>query len=194
MSALLSSVQLNGVRMALDPGESGALFTLADGGQRAFLIGQEVADGVTLSDVQAAYVILAYEGGQRRLDMAAGPSFSFARAMMGLEPAPGAPQSDALVRTNAPVSAADRAWLAGALAQVEVVEGVARGWRIAEGAPESVQDAGLRVGDLVTAVNGARPADGPAALAAAAQSRTLRLDIERNGGALALSLEIDART
>lgn len=91
LTALLSGIELKGVRIATDVARSGAMFSLADGADRAFLIGQEIVDGVTLAEVDAEYVLLAYDGGQRRLDMTAAPSFSFARAMMGLEPAPGAP-------------------------------------------------------------------------------------------------------
>ena len=190
MAALLSSVQLNGVRMSLDPALSGAMFTLADGGQRAFLIGQEIADGVTLADVQAQYVIVAYEGGQRRLDMAAGPSFSFARAMMGLEPAPGAPQT-LTADAAAPISEADRAWLLAAVRNVETANGVARGWRIDDAAPERVRAAGLAAGDLVTSINGARPGDIAGAIAAT-QTGVLRLEIERDGAPMALTLELGA--
>lgn len=188
MAALLSSVQLNGVRMSLDPALSGAMFTLADGAQRAFLIGQEISDGVTLADVQAEYVIVAYEGGQRRLDMAAGPSFSFARAMMGLEPAPGAPQQ---VSAEAPLSEADRAWLLATVRNVESANGAPRGWRIDASAPERVRAAGLQTGDLVISINGARPGDLAGALAAA-QSGALRLEIERDGAPMALTLEMGA--
>lgn len=187
LAALLSSVQLNGVRMAFEPSQSGAMFTLADGAQRAFLVGQEVADGVTLAEVQADYVILTHEGGQRRLDMAAGTGFSFARAMMGLEPAPGAPQQAS--QADLRITEADRAWFVAVLDNVERVNGVASGWRIADAAPESVRAAGLMAGDLVTSVNGARPGDLVGAINAA-QSGALRLEIERDGAPLSLTLEI----
>lgn len=91
IDALLSTVQLAGVRMAGGDALSGAYLTMGDGAQRAFLVGQTVAEGVTLADVGADYILLAYGDEERQLRMTAGPSFSFARAMMGLEPAPGAP-------------------------------------------------------------------------------------------------------
>lgn len=103
-AALFAGLQLNGVRMADNPVRNGAVLTLSDGAQRAFLVGQEIAAGVTLSEVASNYVLLSYEGGERQLPMTAAPTFSFARAMMGLEPAPGAPQ--ALAQTSASVQPA----------------------------------------------------------------------------------------
>lgn len=106
VSALLSSVQLSGIRMADDPDRSGAMFTMSDGGQRAFMVGQEVADGVTLSDVEADYVLLTYGSSQHRLDMTAPSGFSFARAMMGMDQQAAAPPPNA-VAASAPAAAAD---------------------------------------------------------------------------------------
>lgn len=91
VAALLASIELDGIRMSTDDARSGAMFTLSGGEQRAFIVGQEIADGVTLADVEDGYVLLAYSGGQRRLEMSAPETFSFARAMMGLEPAQDAP-------------------------------------------------------------------------------------------------------
>ncbi|UPT64640.1 MAG: hypothetical protein M0D54_09115 [Hyphomonadaceae bacterium JAD_PAG50586_4] len=200
VAALLSSVQLNGVRMSTDPMRDGAMFTLGDGAQRAFMVGQEVADGVTLADVEASYVVLSYAGGERRLDMQAGPQFSFARAMMGLERAEGAPGvaaapgADAVdVQVASRLSGADRAWLAATLANVETTNGVARGWRITETAPSAVREAGLQSGDLVTAINGAGPDDLGAVLAAARGDR-LDVRVARGDTQLTFSLQIEERT
>ncbi len=189
MAALLSSLELNGVRMALDPVQSGAMFTLADGAQRAFLVGDEIIDGVMLTDVQGSYVILAHAGGQQRLDMRVGPSFSFARAMMGLEPAPGAPSSIAESAIAAPTDT-DGAWLVAAMRTVEIVEGAPRGWRVPADAPAPLLAAGLKSGDLVTSVNGVRAGDGRAA----ALDGPVRVEVERDGTTLTLTLELRGRT
>lgn len=108
--ALLSGVQVNGVRIAADdPSRSGAILTLNDGSQKAFLIGQEISAGVTLSEVSASYVLVAYPGGTQQLTMASGAQgFSFARAMMGQQQeldaqAPAAPAPEA--SSFAPVDA-----------------------------------------------------------------------------------------
>lgn len=199
IEALLSSVQLNGIRMSTEPARSGAMFTLADGGHRAFMVGQEVVDGVVLSEVTADYVLLSYDGGQHRVDMAAAPAFSFARAMMGLEPASGAEppasasQSDDQADAQHHLSAADQAWLARTLSQVEARDGRAVGWRVADAPPGAVTRAGLQSGDLVVGVNGAGP-DNLAAVAAAAQSNTLVLEIERGRGRITITVEAGERT
>lgn len=200
IDALLSTMQLAGVRMATDDGRSGAFLTLADGAQRAYLVGQEVAPGVTLEAVGADSVVLAYDGGQRQLQMSAGPSFSFARAMMGLEPAPGAPpfaaaeqqvtqqaaqQAQETTVAEASPAAAMRAagangsaWL-GALQPAQSANGRA-GLRISGALPEAARTAGLMDGDIIVAINGASPQDA-ANLMAAAQRESLQLSVERQG-------------
>jgi len=195
VAAMLSGMQLNGVRMSTDPARDGAVLTMGDGAQRAFMVGQEVADGVTLYDVEADYVLLAYAGGQQRLQMAAGPSFSFARAMMGLSPAVGAPsltEPNAAEQAVAQLSGADRAWFVAALANPYVENDRARGWRIAPDAPQAVRAAGLQSGDIVTAINGAGPGDAATVLAAA-QSGRVELQVERASERFTLTIDIDAR-
>ena len=81
--ALAESLKLDGVRMAEDPARSGAFFTMADGAQRAFAVGQEIAPGVTLDDVRAQYVVISYTGGAREIPLQRVSSYSFARALMG---------------------------------------------------------------------------------------------------------------
>jgi len=184
VAAMLSSVELLGVRSSTDPMRSGAMFTLADGAQRAFLVGQEVVDGVVLSDVEANFVILSYDGGEHRLDMSAPPTFSFARAMMGQQSAPATTPVAADVSAASPdqiaLGESERAWLASTLANVERRNGEAYGWRIAGSLPQAVTDAGLAEGDLVLAVNGAGPGD-LGVIAAAARSNAVSLEIERGG-------------
>ena len=135
VAALLSGVQLSGLRQASASAPGGAVLTLNDGAQRAFAVGQEISAGVSLAEVGADYVLISYTGGQRQISMSAGPSYSFARAMMGLEPAPGAPQAQPQIQPEpaqaagaAPApSARDVAWLQATLAQVEQEDGAAAG-------------------------------------------------------------------
>ncbi|MBL8549604.1 MAG: hypothetical protein JNJ73_06445 [Hyphomonadaceae bacterium] len=84
-SALLANVKLAGVRVADDPARSGCILTLEDGAQHAFLIGQEIMAGVTLAEVTPDFVLLAHDGGQAQLTLEERPSFSFARALMGVD-------------------------------------------------------------------------------------------------------------
>lgn len=194
--AMLSSMQLLGIRVAEEPSRSGAIFTLADGGQRAFIVGQEVADGVVLSEVTAGHVLLSYGAGEHKLEMTAGPSFSFARAMMGLEPAVGAPalaEAAPVVAANAPSDADLRSWLGQMANNVVIEDGQARGWRIVD-PPAIVVEQGLRAGDVVVGVNGAGPSD-VAALASIAQGGgSLSLKIERDGVTSTLVIEAGQAT
>ncbi len=197
ITATLSGLQLNGLRMASDPVRSGAMFTLPDGGQRAFLIGQEVVDGVVLSEVGVDYVSLSYVGGERRLEMTAAPAFSFARAMMGLEPAPGAPPALAVTEAVAEtvpgmatsISDADRVWLAQTLARAEISADGTRGLRLAGDLPGAISHAGLRTGDLVVSVNG-RSVDDLTAVASAAAAPQVVLEVERGGALYTFTLDV----
>jgi type II secretory pathway component PulC len=227
-AALAASVQLAGVRMSTDPAHSGAVLTLEDGGQRAFVVGQAIAPGLTLADVRENYVLLSYPGGQTQIALQnAAPTYSFARALMGegaappdagfgaasatAAPAPApttlaaaaamaaaAPQPAATPAAAAPnaqqVSAEESAWFAATLANVVVENGEARGWRIAGAVPQRAADAGLRAGDVITAINGARPGDSARALQAMGQDRVV-LSVQRGAGEqLTIALARDART
>ncbi len=300
-AALAQTIKLSGVRMSLDPARSGAVLTLEDGAQRAFGVGQEIAQGVRLSEVRAEYVLVSYSGGQRQIMMANSvPTYSFARAMMGQVPPAAAPtgaggavvlavsaqaHSDAAAATTTGVAApagegvtqtpftstslatqadvpfgaaplraivfdgaatpagpepaalnvgstapslqaqaqgivaqaetdaflAERsgapsdaeamraraqetAWLAATLANVEVADGQALGWRVTEPTPERAAEAGLKSGDLITAVNGVGPNSGAAALGAISQPR-LELSIQRGADEhLTVTIARDART
>lgn len=189
IAATLSSVELLGVRSSTDPMRSGAMFTLADGAQRAFLVGQEVVEGVVLRDVGSHYVILTHDGGEHRLEMAAAPGFSYARALMGQEPAPTTPALEVAASPDQIVFGdSERAWLASTLANVERRDGEAYGWRIGGALPQAVLDAGLADGDLVLAVNGAGPGD-LGVVAAVARANAVSLEIERGGVRRTIRLE-----
>jgi len=108
--AAASNLSLAGVRVAAETDRSSAVIALADGAQRAFRIGDEIADGVRLASVSGDYVIVSYPGGQRQLTIAP-PPVSFARALMGQTPAPvaaaataAAPQSPLLNLTPADIT------------------------------------------------------------------------------------------
>jgi hypothetical protein len=162
-AALLSSIRLAGVRMAEEPSRSGAYFTLADGEQHAFSVGQQISTGVMLADVGRDFVLVSYEGGQQQISMATAPQFSIAQAILGRREAPAeaAPQVAA-----ADTIAVDAAWLTGALGPMHVEDGPSRGLRVPGAAPAAAQAAGLRSGDLIVAVNGVGPGDASALLGA----------------------------
>jgi len=190
--ALVASMKLSGVRMAPDPSLSGAVLTLDDGAQHAFAVGDEIAPGVTLSDVRAGSVLVSFQNGQQELALAGGPpSFSFARAMLGEVAAPAAAaQVAALISPEAHQAHAaalqltpdDARALAVAFAGVSVEQGEANGWRLPANVPAIVTAAGLQPGDLVLAVNGAGPQAGALALGALQQG-DVTLTVKRGAGA-----------
>jgi S1-C subfamily serine protease len=112
---------------------------------------------------------------------------------MGADPVMEAQPAAVIVPVAATRSAgseAERAWLATTLARVEVANGQVRGWRVADPLPEAARAAGLRGGDLVVAVNGAR-ANNVAAAIAAAQTGHLNLDVERGERRLTLAVALN---
>lgn len=189
-AALVSSIQLVGVRVSDEHARSGAMFSLGDGAQRAFVIGQEISSGVRLADVQADYVIVSYDGGQRQLDMAAPPAFSFARALLGHADALAAVQASATPAPQAApatpfaqagVTEQDTAWFAMMLGSVENGENGLSGWRVTAPLPAAARAAGLREGDLIVSVNGVGPGD-PAAVLQAAGQGSVELAVRRGRG------------
>lgn len=86
-NALLTNLQLSGVRVSTDATRSSAVLAMADGAHRAYRVGEEIAEGVRLAEVAADYVLLSYAGGQRQVQMPPAP-VSYARALMGEIDAP----------------------------------------------------------------------------------------------------------
>ncbi len=189
-NSMIGSVRLAGVRMADDPSRSAAMLTMSDGVQRPYYIGQDIGSGVRLEDVQADYVLLSFEGGQRQVSMERLSSYSFANALMGRAQAPAesAPVALASLEQSDAASAQpassemqlneNLSWLVSALARPESVDGVARGWRVSEGVPNAAATAGLRPGDLIVSVNGVGPGDASALLGAVADGQ-VELAVQR---------------
>ena len=182
-AALLSGLQLTGVRVAAEPGASGAVLTMADGAQRAFGVGDEIASGVRLADVGAGYVLLAYDGGQRQLTLATPQGYSFARALMGQEQIGVTQSQPAVAVVTAPPASAQ----AAAYSPVLDAAGRVRGWRIEQGAPSAITGVGLAVGDVVVSINGAPLRDMTQALASLAAGGA-ELGVERAGALMTLSV------
>lgn len=188
IAAALSGLQLSGVRLS-ESLSSGAVLTMADGAQRAFSVGDEVTGGVRLADVGANYVLLQFDGGQRQLTMAAPPTFSYARALMGqAQDAPPPPDvvlggvSSAVAQ--APQMPRDLSWLAAALG---ASESVSEGWRVGAEVPNAVTAAGLQPGDVIVAVNGSGPNDIAAALNAVSSGHA-ELTVQRGVDRLTISV------
>jgi type II secretory pathway component PulC len=198
-NAILSNLRVVGVRMAADPGRSGAI--LDQGGQHgAFTVGDDLGAGVELVAVQPNGIEVSIAGTRRLIAIEqqdSGPSF--ARAMMGLSPVDTAPQIAVAANEVEPVSATrisaiggEAAWLSAAMGAMEYdATGAAVGWRVSAAAPAQMREAGLQPGDLVVAVNG----QVPGAMASIDPQAPITLTVRRANAALAtIRLEVGAPT
>jgi type II secretory pathway component PulC len=196
--AILSSVRLSGVRVASEPALSGAVLTLADGEQRAFVVGQEIGAGVRLADVRPDHVLLSHEGGQRRVSMqqralsdssAPTPMGADAARVESVNPAGG----PGLTKQGATLASADDArWLAGMLSRVQSSDDGQRGWRVAAPLPAAAEALGLRDGDLVLSVNGHGPDQAGQAVQTLRSGKVNLLVMRGRGERVQLTLEFDA--
>jgi general secretion pathway protein C len=218
-SAVLSTVKLSGVRMATDTTRSSAILSLSDGAERAFQVGEEIAEGVRLADVSTDYVLLDYAGGQRQLSIQP-QGASFARALMGQAAPPAVPanpgaetiraaqaSSPSDVTPFAPIApAASQAesvavapnamppgadWLQEAMA-AQLFTREASGLRLTAPAPAAAAAMGLQTGDVIKAVNGASVAAGEAAILAALGAGPVTLAVQRGDTQVSVTLSASA--
>ena len=198
----LSGIRVIGVRMASDPDQSGAVLIMGDGVQRSFMVGFEIAEGVTLADVAADHIVVSL-GDQEQPLMLERPQArapSLALALMGVpqqlptdtqQPVQVAFAGDSRAKTVSmpaaePVDATS--WLLVTAGQVEMRAAKPYAWRAATGIPDAFRKAGLNPGDLIISVNGAGPNDGQARLLAASRG-PMSLAVERyTGERVSLSL------
>lgn len=200
-AAFLATVRLSGVRVADDPALSGAYLTLGGAGERAFLVGDDLGEGVRLTEVRADRILVAREGVTSEIPLAqtAAPSRpSYALALMGRLPSPDVAAQPGDAENGAPSPAlgamATPFALTSALGAPEERNGRVVGWRLSSDLPEAARAAGLQAGDVVVAVNGFG-ADDPAALVRAAQSGgPLTLSVQRGEASLTFSLTNAPRT
>lgn len=200
LHADLSGIRVVGVRMAKDPDQNGAVLIMGDGAQRSFLVGFEIAEGITLADVAADHIVvsLGEEEQSIMLERPAARAPSLALALMGVpQELPAERPAQVVLADNSsakavsmpsapPVDAAS--YLVATSGQVEMRAAKPFAWRAAAGMPDQFRKAGLQPGDLILSVNGAGPGDGQARLLAAARG-PMSLKVERYTGELvALSL------
>lgn len=191
----VGSIRLIGVRMAEQQNYSGAVLTFGDDLQRPFLVGQTITDGVQLAQVHADHIVVSFGESEQSIPMAqgAGAPRSFALALMGkaeqpdiglvqhAQAAPAAPAAQVVSLSDAAASPAATQWLISTMGSIEPRNGAPYAWSVSSAPPAILSDHGLRQGDLILSINGARPGDS-AAVAAAARSGRLELSIERKSG------------
>jgi general secretion pathway protein C len=173
VAAAIAGARLIGVRVAADPVRSGAVIVMPDGVQRAFAIGQEIAPGVRLAAIDLDHVVLAAADAEHRL-MLEGYSNGPATSMLAAAPPP-----------TQPAAANPReavAWLSQILIRPEESVGAPYGWRIVGPVPPIAAQAGLQTGDLILAVNGARPTSGAIRLDGDATGQPIQLSVVRSSG------------
>lgn len=216
VTAVLSNVQVAGLRASTDPARSGAILTLDGGVQAAFLVGDEVAPGVRLTAVDGDGVVLSFAGGERKLAMPKLEQFSYSAALMGVTPLDPAVTGDGFVITadpgravvtavkiapdlapasamRAPIEAAsftsDGARVADWIAQAMLAQAPGGdGLRVPAGAPAQAASFGIEEGDLIVAINGA-PASDLKAVAKAGLTEDVVLEIVRDGERRTVTLQ-----
>lgn len=191
---VIAGIHLVGVRMSERANLSGAVLTFGDDLQRPYLVGHEISDGVRLAAVHSDHIVVSFADDEQVivLDQNAPPSRSFALALMGVSPQPDAPPVEGTVSmarnaaaqtvslSDAARSPANTQWLLSTMSSVETRNGAAYGWRVSS-PPPALSERGLATGDVILSINGARPGDAAAVLAAARSSQ-IKLAIEHASG------------
>lgn len=172
----LNGLRLVGVRMADDPTQSGAILSLGEGRQEAFMVGQDLLAGIRLDAVLPNSVVVSYAGGSRVIAMPNQGGPSYAQALMG--------HTSLADPALAHFGAAEQAWLAASIADPVTEDGVITGYRLASAVPAIVADAGFVAGDVVIAINGASAGEPLAAIAALQAGGPVSLSVRRADGSI----------
>lgn len=191
------NLTLLGILAGSNEDNSRALIGQPSGEEAPYVIGQDVVSGVVLQAIFPDRVVLSRNGALEtlRLDKDA-PSTSTAPAVVQApaDTSPGSPQMLAQIREQILQDPSK----AGEFIRVQPATGAAggtKGYRVYPGKDRSIfSSAGLRPGDLVTAVNGLLLDDGQKALQIlndlkAASSATITL--ERGGQVQTLNISLN---
>lgn len=181
-AALPDDLKLFGVRDNLATGGGGAIIGTADGEQVSVGVGEQVVPGITLVEVGFDFAIVERGGSRQKIFLDQDKSAE--TVAMG-----------AAVPVAAPTVGITAASLRGGISATPRMVGASVSGIIVSPAGDGTAfaSAGLRPGDVITAINGAKIAS--ATDAAQLQSSlvpgaTLSLTIERAGQAVPLSLKI----
>lgn len=189
------NLTLHGVRRGSSPEQGAAIIQAPGTGQRFVRTGNEIIDGVTLDEVYADYVIINRRGISESLylreERREGASSGSVVAPSG---APGNTSIRSAVRGGTSRNIAERIDVGG-LFQVEPRYDGANivGYRFADGNAALLQSVGLRLGDIVTAVDGEDVTDVEAietVFEALEDNERVNISIVRAGIPLNLELEL----
>lgn len=176
----VSGFTLFGTRMSLGGGPGSAILAGADGIQNSYAIGDEVAPGVRLRSVGFDFVMLGGNGSEQRL------------AMEGADPPPAAATPPGALAGGASIALTPAAIRNNVALAPRLVAGRVSGFLVsATGNPAVLGRAGLRDGDIITAVNG-RPLTDPAALQSQlSPGARLSLTVERGAASVPVALTLE---
>ncbi|WP_300528787.1 type II secretion system protein N [Maricaulis sp.] len=189
------NLTLHGVRRGAGPDQGAAIIQAPGTGQRFVRTGAEIIDGVTLEEVHTDYVIINRRGITESLylreERRQGASGGSVVAPTG---APGNTSIRSAVRGGTARNIAERIDVGG-LFEVEPRYDGANivGYRFAGGNAALLQSAGLRMGDIVTAVDGEDVTDVEAletVFEALEDNERVSISIVRAGIPLNLELEL----
>lgn len=200
---------LHGVVIAARPEASSAMISGPSEPLRSYTVGQAVAEGATLSEVQGDHVVLAVDGRAEILSFpdqgrTAGASATSSgvdrlRALVvGAEDAPETPEPEAAAAEDDPDAVINRYRERIAQNPQTVLDGLGlvaseEGYRVGEDAGPGVRRAGLQPGDVVAKVNGQQVGnierDRDLFDAVAASGRA-RIELLRDGQRIVLSFPL----
>lgn len=176
------AIKVFGVRVDEATGHGSAIIATPDGVQNSYAVGDEITPGVRLKSVTFDGIMIDRGGVAEQvfLDQSVdAPTVTPVTAAVAPAPAPTAP----------PTSLANEI----AFAPRRTTRGLVSGVTLSpKGSGAAFRAAGLQDGDVLTAINGqmiSRADDVARAMAAAPQSGTTMLSIERSGKAMSLSVQ-----
>ena len=186
-AASTAELQLFGVRQEGAAGGGSAIIGSADGEQKSYVVGEEVAPGIKLAAVAFDYVLLDRGGAQERLGF---PGDAPAESATAAPPSAQAPAAPSAPGTPLTASAIRQAVTFGPRTAGAKVTGVL----VNPGRnPTLFQTAGFRPGDVIVAVNGARissPVDVAQLQNALSPGARLALSVERGAQVVPIALDI----
>lgn len=188
-AAPATGLTLFGTRMSMGGAPGSAIIAGADGVQNSYSVGDEVAPGLRLLSVGFDFVLVGANGSEQKLVME-GTDDAAAAAAPGTTPAPATPATaPAAPAALTPTSIRDNVGFAP-----RVVNGRVSGFLVSSaGDPAFLQRAGLRDGDIVTAVNG-RPLTDPTTLQSQlSPGARLSLTVERGNARVPVALQLEGR-
>ena len=171
------NIKLYGVREDRATGRGSAIIALADGAQQSFVVGDEIAPGVTLADVGFDSVTIS--GGGRREQIFLDPSLPARPVAEAAAATPAAPAAapDSQIRFQPRVSG-------GRVAGLAVGPGSDGGY--------ALRAAGLEPGDVIVSINGRRVTSVDQAQTIARQARgEVSVIVNRGGRAVPLQMSLD---